>query len=363
MNTTTIPFSRQQRITNSLLLNASFIENIGLMHGKMGIAIYFFRLARETGNVVYDEYAGELIDEIYEEIHAKTPCDFENGLSGIGWGIEYLIKNKFIDADSNEVLEDIDNQIIHEITFHAPKDIGLLYGLCGYMTYFMNRLQSNSPGSKRYETLHKALVDTVDQLQQRVDNQNIHIVTDELWKEPEIFNLTWNYPLVLVVLAELLKMGLCIEQSKVLIKKLVLPLEEGGFIPKLQSQRLFLALVLEKIKQGIPGKIHIHIPESLNGILKENNRRETIANELAPKSAFLKNGTMGISHIYNEFFQITKDTYFKNESEYWKKAGFDFPESDQGYAGFNIEKKHQNKACGILEGIAGILIVDFFRFN
>lgn len=45
-----IPFYRQQRITNTLLLNASFIDNLVLMHSKMGIAIYFFYLARETKN-------------------------------------------------------------------------------------------------------------------------------------------------------------------------------------------------------------------------------------------------------------------------------------------------------------------------
>jgi lantibiotic modifying enzyme len=89
---TTVPFSRQQRITNTLLLNASFIDNLGLMHGKMGIAIYFFHLARETKNQIYEDYAGELIDEIYDEISTTTTLDFENGLAGIGWGIEYLVQ-------------------------------------------------------------------------------------------------------------------------------------------------------------------------------------------------------------------------------------------------------------------------------
>ena len=93
----TIPFSRQQRITNTLLLNASFIGNLGLMHGKMGIAIYFFHLAQETKNQIYEDYAGELIDEIYDEISTTTPLDFENGLAGIGWGIEYLVQNGFIE--------------------------------------------------------------------------------------------------------------------------------------------------------------------------------------------------------------------------------------------------------------------------
>ena len=86
-----------QKIINTLLLNASFIDNLGLMHGKMGISIFFFHLARQTQNKIYEDYAGELIDEIYEEISANTLVDFENGLAGIGWGIEYLAQNNFIE--------------------------------------------------------------------------------------------------------------------------------------------------------------------------------------------------------------------------------------------------------------------------
>jgi len=57
--------STEQKIINVLLLNSSFIDNLGLMHGKTGIAIFFFNLARTTKNQIYEDYAGELIDEIY----------------------------------------------------------------------------------------------------------------------------------------------------------------------------------------------------------------------------------------------------------------------------------------------------------
>jgi lantibiotic modifying enzyme len=96
--------SRIQRIANVLLLNASFIDSIGLLNGKTGISIFFYEYGRYTGNKIYTDYAGELIDEIYEEIAQNTPLSFAGGLTGIGWGIEYLVNNKFIDADTDEVL-------------------------------------------------------------------------------------------------------------------------------------------------------------------------------------------------------------------------------------------------------------------
>lgn len=91
---------RVHRIANVLLLNASFTDNIGLLNGKMGISIFFYRYGRYTGNKIFTDYAGELIDEIYEEINTNTGLDFANGLTGIGWGIEYLVENRFIDADT-----------------------------------------------------------------------------------------------------------------------------------------------------------------------------------------------------------------------------------------------------------------------
>ncbi len=102
---------RLRRIANVLLLNASFIDNPGLLNGKMGIAIFFYHYSRYTKNKIYEDYAGELVDEIYEEINTSTPVNFENGLTGIGWGIEYLVKNKFVQADTDEALAEIDNTI------------------------------------------------------------------------------------------------------------------------------------------------------------------------------------------------------------------------------------------------------------
>jgi lantibiotic modifying enzyme len=354
MDTVTIPFSRQQRITNSLLLNASFIENIGLLNGKMGIAIYFFRLARETCNSVYEGYAGELIDEIYEEVHAKTPCDFENGLAGIGWGIEYLIRNKYIDADPNEVLEEFDSQIIHEITFLATDDVGILKGLSGYLIYFISRLQSNIPGSKTYDIINKALKETLNKLQEQIEEHFSDFVSDDIWKEPEMFTLTWKYANVLWVLAELIDIRLFSAQSEHLIKIMLCPTGNYHVQPKLYSHRLMVAFVLEKIKRFRSENISIDFPDSLNDMINERTTHEKISIELVQNSAFLINGTMGISLINEWLFKTTNILHFKNESEYWKVFGFEIPETDQGYAGFSVESEKLDFAFGLLNGITGV---------
>jgi len=143
----------EKRIVNVLLLNSSFIENIGLMHGKMGISIFFFHLARKTKNSINKNYAGELIDEIYEKISTNIPANFENGLAGIGWGIEYLAQNGFIEADTDEMLEEFDNRLFQALIYKTPQEIRLLDGQVGLGAYFLKRIQNPISNDEKVPTL------------------------------------------------------------------------------------------------------------------------------------------------------------------------------------------------------------------
>jgi hypothetical protein len=146
--------NRLQRIANVLLLNASFIDNPGLLNGKMGIAIFFYHYSRYTNNKIYEDYAGELIDEIYEQINTSTPVNFENGLTGIGWGIEYLVKNKFVQADTDEALADIDNTV-YKHRLNNPILINSGDDLFGYGLFHIIRLLEHEIDDKNLNTLIK----------------------------------------------------------------------------------------------------------------------------------------------------------------------------------------------------------------
>jgi len=101
-----------ERIARHLMMHASFLPNIGLYHGKMGIVLFFAHYARYTGNPLYEEYAGELMNEVYEGYHPNLPANFEYGLCGIGWGIEYLLQNGFMEGDADEILAEIDAHVM-----------------------------------------------------------------------------------------------------------------------------------------------------------------------------------------------------------------------------------------------------------
>lgn len=101
-----------KRIVQYLMLHGSAIPNIGLLNGKLGISIFFFHYEKCTGNRAYKMLAEDLIDEIYKKVNLNTSFHFDNGLAGIAWGVEYLVRNQFLEANTDEVLMELDEQIM-----------------------------------------------------------------------------------------------------------------------------------------------------------------------------------------------------------------------------------------------------------
>ena len=129
-----------QRIAETLMFHSSFLYDVGLFNGKMGIAIFFFHLARKTGTNIYEEYACDLIEQMYESMHEHMPADYAGGFSGIGVGMAYLIRQKLIRADADEVLEEIDEAFLHHAQHHLPIAPDIRAGITGLGKYCAMRL-------------------------------------------------------------------------------------------------------------------------------------------------------------------------------------------------------------------------------
>jgi len=347
--------SNNQQIINTLLLNTSFINNLGIMHGKMGISICFYHLARRHENKIYEDYAGELIDEIYEEISSDTPIDFENGLAGIGWGIEYLVQNNFIEADTNEVLEEFDNRIFKELIYNTTNNIGLLEGIIGLGAYFLNRIQNSSSNDNDIATLtnKQTLIHIIDELDRRT------LDTKQLLHEPTInngqitnylkrFDIMWDYPLLIWFLTELFEQNIYNFKIEKIIKRMIQPILEGKWLPELHSNNLLLLLVLTKLS----------ITKILTGIdLSQLNIKpdeEAIKSEIRKKDSSLKTGALGISWIYQQLFHLTSEDSYEKKIKYWKNHGIiDEIENYKNETGLVTNDKN----FGILSGLAGIIVM------
>lgn len=73
---------------------------------------------RTVKNSLYEDFGGEILEEILEMVSERLPIYFSNGLCGIAWGIAYLLHEGFVEGDSADVLKDIDDKIMEHDPLH-----------------------------------------------------------------------------------------------------------------------------------------------------------------------------------------------------------------------------------------------------
>ena len=153
------PKTPLEKASQRLIADNEVNGDIGLIHGKMGKAIFFFHYAQFTDNDLYEHYAVRLIKEVVRMIHNKIPCDYENGLTGIGVGFEYLSQNGFIENNTDELLKDFD-ELLFEATF---SNFSLLNGYMGCARYWTYRMQnSNRTLDGEHSIVEKAMNKILD---------------------------------------------------------------------------------------------------------------------------------------------------------------------------------------------------------
>lgn len=129
-------------ISNHLILNSHNMTNLGILHGKMGVIIYFYILSRYSKHEYYADFASILLDELISELDMSLPPSFGDGFSGIGWGIEYLVQNNYLEGDTNEVLYDIDQIVMKKQDIRRITDWSFEDGIGGIVLYTFTRLSS-----------------------------------------------------------------------------------------------------------------------------------------------------------------------------------------------------------------------------
>lgn len=133
-------FSNFERIANHLMLQ-SFLQNeVGLFKGQMGVVLAMAQFYKHTNDEIFLDFVYDLLEIILSRVNKGLSFSLSNGLSGIGWGIEYLIQNKFVEGESVEVCEELDLKIM-ETDPKRITDWSLETGFEGLLLYILYHLQ------------------------------------------------------------------------------------------------------------------------------------------------------------------------------------------------------------------------------
>ena len=118
---------------HTILHSCEYKDN-GLMYGKMGVALSLAMYAKVHNCKPVEDFADELLESVLLNLSKHTTLGFGQGLAGIGWGIEYLTQNGFLQIDTTEICKEIDEQIM-QINIEKMSDMSLENGLLGLLTY------------------------------------------------------------------------------------------------------------------------------------------------------------------------------------------------------------------------------------
>ncbi|MCD7933609.1 MAG: hypothetical protein LUH15_20955 [Tannerellaceae bacterium] len=127
------------KITTPFAYELSLSGRYRIVVWKDGGVLFFHEYARYTGEEIYNEYAYDLLMSVLNNLSKDIPIGFAQGFSGIGWGIQYLSSNRLLEADSEEIFEEIDRKIM-EVDPLRMVDLSFDHGLAGIVFYITTRL-------------------------------------------------------------------------------------------------------------------------------------------------------------------------------------------------------------------------------
>lgn len=140
-----------QKIANTLILYSYHVNNIGLLNGKTGIILFFYRYAKYTKNEYYSDFAGNMLDDVLKA-SGTISNDFENGLTGIAWTVNYLLKKDMVEGNINYILQDVDRKVFSQIICNPEISV------FGHALYLLERLKDNET-STYFEKLINNILD------------------------------------------------------------------------------------------------------------------------------------------------------------------------------------------------------------
>lgn len=174
---------------------------IGILDGQLGSLIFLYHYAELMNESSCKEFADKRLIEIIQRVKPDSSYSFRSGLCGIGWGIEYLYQNKYIEGDTNEILEEFDKKIM-EINPLRIENINFEYGLGGVVLYILSRLytikkeKKSSPFDKAYlSSLHERVFSIIRKRDLTSDSIDIfmnflnYYDNDRPIEKPEIYDI------------------------------------------------------------------------------------------------------------------------------------------------------------------------------
>lgn len=164
-----------RKLVDYVLLNISSVNTVGLYNGKAGLSLSLFETSRFLQDESIEDKAFALLQESL--LSNNRDFSFENGLSGIGYALIYLIENKFIDADFDDLFNEQYEKIITSNIEKYPDN--LLNSM--KVIYFLSIVRNRKKEDKRINAIIKKIFEGIELYLsiQFFDFKDIHYINNK----------------------------------------------------------------------------------------------------------------------------------------------------------------------------------------
>lgn len=354
-------------LSKRIITRSSNLSDISLQNGKMGAILYLFYTSRIYSYSPYQEKAEELLEECFSLLHKPCKSYYQN-LAGLGIGLQFLIRDNYLDFGDDDVFKSIDNILADELNKRLlKKDIGGFYnGSMSLLPYFLERGASGYPIGGIVDSFLQTLIDTSIK------------TNDEAYLRSNLFNdsrIYLTFPHGVGALVLLLNKIYTMGYSKTLIESVIGRYisflknnmhdfeKEGYYFDDIYGKRAFSRLSLiygdlgpgyAILNAGITFKNEDWYTLGLS-ILRNSTMRRQEVNTFV-NQANISYGAAGLALFYQTVSELTSDPVFLDTAVFWKSRIYSFYDPKDELLGFRSPYNQWLKRTNISlsEGLCGI---------
>lgn len=319
-----------------------------LLTGKLGVILYLLAVYENTNESVYLDKIAELLEIIFENCDEKTENNLYSnpslsyGISGLGYVLSLLIKSDILDPEFERQIGAI-SEIVFERTLKmiAENNFGYFNGAIGNLFYL---LSVND---------HQKANDILDVLFERsnTDQHLFYTEINDLYVDGMNLGLNHGYLSTIKILLDFSKkdpkslaiIDKCLKTivsnldhdylaENVHVYKPYRIYEEDNALKKHQNNRLCwcnsdlpFAYILHKAGIILNDNDNIQLAEMIG---KETTKRRVFQNTGIENHHFC-HGSSGLALLYQELFQLSPKTWYKESQEYWLDRTISYLESEK----------------------------------
>lgn len=147
-----------QELIDYILLNTYKVKSNGLYNGKAGLSLSLFVASDYLQDERLEDKAFDLLQKSL--ITKSKDFSFENGWSGIGYALLYLIENKLLEADFDEIFGEQHEEIIKSYKNIDKEPIRLINSL--QVIYYFSKILNIKREDVRLQKIIKKIMEGVE---------------------------------------------------------------------------------------------------------------------------------------------------------------------------------------------------------